>query len=218
MDGDKLEPRVRQLEELIRTVEGVSEQKKQEMLELVHQVSLHDPLTELPNRTLFARRFNEEAHRAARHGQPLAVLALDLDYLKRYNDMYGHLQGDRALIHVAYLLTRQRRPEDIVARIGGEEFDVVLPETDERGAVTVAEDILRRFRSHPINDYVGLPERAEATYFKKRTFRDLTMSIGVATCTPKTNSDALLLPADADKALYSAKEAGRDRYVVYRSR
>jgi diguanylate cyclase (GGDEF)-like protein len=156
-----------------------------------------DPLTRLQNRRGFEESFGVEVERARRHNRPLAVLLGDLDHFKRVNDRLGHKAGDAALVRVGGLLRAGRRRIDLVARAGGEEFAVILPETEERDAFLVAE----RMRT-----------AVEQEFADRRV--PITMSLGLATFPGHgTTADALL--SSADQALYAAKELGRNRTVIF---
>jgi diguanylate cyclase (GGDEF)-like protein/putative nucleotidyltransferase with HDIG domain len=156
-----------------------------------------DPLTGLLNRRALEELFNVELDRAQRGNRPMSVIVGDLDGFKAVNDRLGHQAGDLALCKLAEELGRWKRRIDMAARVGGEEFALLLPETDERGAFLVAERLRR------------------AT---QRTFADepvpITISFGIATY-PDHGSDAELLLRAADQALYAAKDLGRDRTVIY---
>jgi diguanylate cyclase (GGDEF)-like protein len=155
-----------------------------------------DPLTGLYNRRYFMRRLNEEVSRFQRHGSPLSVLVFDLDLFKEVNDAHGHDAGDRALQAIAAVLNEVRRATDVPARMGGEEFALLLPETDCSGATRLAERLRGRIADQPIVDADG------------NTF-NVTASVGVATITELANDAARLL-RHADQALYRAKESGRN--------
>jgi diguanylate cyclase (GGDEF)-like protein len=158
-----------------------------------------DPLTGLLNRRGFQNAFDLELERSRRSGRPCALLIGDLDHFKRVNDMFGHPAGDERLVRFAHLLEAGKRRIDAVARIGGEEFALVLPETDEHGAYVIAE----RLR-HSIRDAFGVEPVA------------LTVSFGVAAYPTHGASGDQLLGA-ADQALYVAKELGRDRTAIYKA-
>jgi diguanylate cyclase (GGDEF)-like protein len=154
-----------------------------------------DALTGLANRRELAERFDHEQERALRHGTPLALLVADLDHFKAVNDRHGHEQGDRVLRAVGQVLAEQCRSVDVVARLGGEEFAVLMPNTDLEGATDVAE----RLRRH-----VGRALAASPV--------PVTMSLGVAACPLASDLGGALRAADA--ALYDAKRRGRDRVAV----
>ena len=157
--------------------------------------ALTDELTKLPNRRALAQRFLQEMQRARRHHNSIAFLMIDLDHFKQVNDTYGHLNGDAVLAELATILTSGARESDVCARYGGEEFALILHETTEAGARTLAERIRAKV--------------AAATF---QGGLKLTISIGVAA----TDDPALFttLMEHADKALYAAKQGGRNQVRV----
>lgn len=158
-----------------------------------------DGLTEIPNRRYFLERLESEIARATRYESSVALLLLDLDNFKRINDKFGHQHGDRALRHVASVLTSDVvRRIDVIGRYGGEEFAVMLPETDFAGAMLVAERIRAALASTP----VVLGDTANVS---------LTTSIGVAVYPSEFVASLDALVSRADGALYHAKDAGRNR-------
>jgi diguanylate cyclase (GGDEF)-like protein len=152
-----------------------------------------DVLTGLLNRRGFNRCLHEELQRAGRSGRPLALVVGDLDRFKAVNDAFGHPAGDEALRRVGALLEATKRESDTVARIGGEEFGLVLPYTGREGARTMAERIRATVRSEFADQRV-----------------ELTASFGIAVFPEDGDSQDLLMRA-ADAALYEAKGLGRDR-------
>jgi diguanylate cyclase (GGDEF)-like protein/putative nucleotidyltransferase with HDIG domain len=156
-----------------------------------------DVLTGLVNRRGFEERFEVELERSRRSGRPLAVIVGDLDGFKEINDRFGHHRGDRALELVARALAQTVRRVDTAARVGGEEFALVLPDSDEGGAFMLAERVRRvlreTFSAWPVN---------------------LTISLGIASF-PRDGEDTEPLLRAADQALYAAKDLGKDRAVVY---
>ena len=164
--------------------------------------AIRDPLTGLYNRRYMQEFLERELHSARRKHRPLAVMMLDLDHFKRYNDSFGHSAGDQALAAVGEMLMRSVRAEDIACRYGGEEFILILPECSLRQALARAHEIRRRFRESSTQ-----PDRKTA---------DLSFSIGVAAFDETTDRGDLLLKF-ADDALYEAKRAGRDRVVAARA-
>ena len=155
-----------------------------------------DPLTGLLNHRAFQERVESEVARGQRYGRPLALVLLDLDYFKSINDAYGHQAGDAALMQAAGLLEDGARAGDVLGRIGGDEFALLLPETTAEDAFPIAERWAAEFRAAP----VGVAAH-------------LTMSAGICDLTHAKNSKELLQLADG--ALYWAKNQGRDTVVVY---
>lgn len=156
------------------------------------EASLTDALTGAHNRRGFDQRLADELERAARYKQPLSLLLMDVDLFKQHNDLFGHIAGDEVLKSVVRLLQSQVRATDTVARQGGDEFAVLLPNTGSESAIMMAE----RFR-------VAI-ERASWPG------KPVTVTVGAATLPPESTHGARLL-ALADQALYEAKEAGRNR-------
>jgi len=161
--------------------------------------SQHDDLTGLGNRRLLRIRLEDELHRADRFDQVVSVLAIDIDYFKSLNDRHGHPTGDASLRKLAGLMTRNLRRIDTIARIGGEEFVVLLPRTDAAAATGVGEKLRALVASTDFPGGEGQPEGR------------LTISIGVATKVRGETGAELL--ARADSALYEAKARGRDCVV-----
>lgn len=163
------------------------------------QLATTDSLTRLFNARAFNERLHEELRRAARYQEPLSVLTIDLDGLKRVNDQYGHEAGNAALRSVAAAIRSGLREIDVGARLGGDEFAVLAPRTNEESALVLAE----RLRA------------LMATGVNGATSRRTTISIGVASRVPPSGAPATpaALMAAADKALYRAKREGGDRVV-----
>jgi two-component system cell cycle response regulator len=157
-----------------------------------------DSLTQLANRRELEERFAAELERSTRTARPLSILVLDLDWFKEYNDRFGHSAGDRVLVMLAQALKRATRTSDVVARLGGEEFGVLAPETDETEAYLLSERL-----------------RAEVRSAFARETEKMTISCGVASFPIHGITSGELLHA-ADRALYEAKESGRDRSVVFK--
>jgi diguanylate cyclase (GGDEF)-like protein len=164
----------------------------------IFHVSTHDPLTGLLNRGALDAEFERESSRAARSGTPYSLVILDIDHFKRVNDEFGHPAGDRVLRGIAGVLASVLRPHDSLARWGGEEFAVLLPDADAVGAVQVAE----RMRA-AVDD---------AAFDTGRGSIRMTVSAGTATAPDGTGGMEALLAA-ADEALYRAKSAGRNRVI-----
>lgn len=156
-----------------------------------------DPLTGLPNRVALHEALERELERGKPDERPTSLLLFDLDRFKRVNDRYGVSEGDRVVRRVAALLEESTRIMDVVARSGGEEFAIVLPETDQHRAFLFAEELLDRLRK---------------AFSAPRI--ELTASVGVAT-SPGHASDLASLMTASDGALHAAKALGRDRAVIY---
>lgn len=171
-----------------------------ETMEALRLLATHDSLTGLLNRREFERIINEEHERAKRFGRSYAIVILDLDHFKNINDKYGHPAGDHVLKAVAKRIRQQLRSIDRIARIGGEEFAVVLTEVDHVTASEVARRIVETMGRTPITLTDG-------------TNLNVTVSAGSASM-PKNASDPVALVQVADKALYEAKANGRNRSVA----
>ncbi|SCG65229.1 diguanylate cyclase [Micromonospora coxensis] len=168
--------------------------------EEAQRLSLTDPLTGLWNYRYLRESLRREVERANRFGRMLSILALDLDRFKRVNDTYGHAAGDAVLAEFARRVRGEIREVDLAFRQGGEEFVLLLPETDARGAAIVAERLGSAVRDTPITvaDQLSIP---------------VTVSIGIAVYPDHASTGQEVLDA-ADEALYAAKAAGRDGYRV----
>jgi diguanylate cyclase (GGDEF)-like protein len=170
------------------------------MNKALERLALEDDLTGLANRRQFDLSLQEEFGRAMRNGVSLALVMIDVDHFKQYNDIYGHLAGDQCLRKVGRVIkAQQTRPGDLMARYGGEEVGILLPGADEAGAMAVAERIRLAVRQLGL-----LHEGNEAGI--------VTISAGVSAFVPIRDVDAAdKLMRAADKALYLAKAQGRDR-------
>ncbi|RBA23629.1 sensor domain-containing diguanylate cyclase [Herminiimonas fonticola] len=176
-----------------------------EHLNLVLQaLAMRDSLTGLANRRCFDDAISRELQRAARNKNSLALLMIDVDYFKKYNDTYGHPAGDACLKQIANAIrVAEKRSVDLVARYGGEEIIVMLPDCDAQGAVQIAENILSEVRALAI-PHSGNPRGI------------VTVSAGVAVLNPIENNDIPeTIIGMADKALYQAKSNGRDQVRLY---
>jgi len=174
-------------------------------IRVINHLSTTDQLTNIPNRRSFSIQMNKEWSRNMREEKPLGLLMLDIDRFKVFNDTYGHQLGDEALrIISATLKESLRRSSDFVARWGGEEFAVLLPNSDINGAWETADRIRKSIEQIPIPI-----SNEESTR--------LTVSIGVSSIvpTPDCNQEALFM--QADKALYAAKDAGRNKVLIFNS-
>lgn len=168
--------------------------------EILEKLALTDALTGLANRRAFVDAVEAELSRVHRFDRPASLLFLDLDEFKRVNDLYGHAVGDEVLAGFSQVLKRGCRRGDLAARIGGEEFGVLLPATSRVAAALVAERIRRSTESHPLGRGPEVP---------------VTVSIGVASTedSPEPYEPAELL-GRADAALYRAKAGGRNRVAA----
>jgi diguanylate cyclase (GGDEF)-like protein len=173
--------------------------------EELHRLARTDGLTGMDNRRTFEEAAEKEWRRAQRNDGSLAMLLIDVDSFKGFNDLYGHSAGDDALIAVARCITQEvRRPGDTAARYGGEEFAVLLPDTDEAGAICIAEKIRAAVQA------LALGHVASSHHV-------LTVSIGVATTQGEAFTTSRALVNAADQALYAAKDGGRNRVMSYRT-
>lgn len=163
-----------------------------------------DYLTGLYNRRFFMERFLEEMAWSVRYKEPLSIMMLDIDFFKKINDTHGHGCGDEILKQISSALLSVLRAEDIVARYGGEEFIILLPNTNHEGALTAAEKLRTT-----VQDKNFLCEGGDIRL-------SVTISIGVTTYNGETELSPDRLIGQADGALYSAKESGRNRVVVYK--
>jgi diguanylate cyclase (GGDEF)-like protein len=206
---DDLNEKYRRLLDDFRKLE-VEFQKTQRALEIreievksiliqAHELANIDALTFLPNRRKIIVELQEEIIRSDRYGAPLSISILDIDHFKKVNDTYGHTTGDETLRSVAARLREQIRHPDIIGRYGGEEFLIVLPNSEAKAAVEQASRLCRDIRNAQIevNDHI----------------LSVTISIGIAQYrVGQENWEGFL--HRADEALYKAKGNGRDRWAV----
>lgn len=165
--------------------------KLQEQLEYTNYIANHDKLTSLCNRYMFDESLDKEIKRAKRYAHPLSFIILDLDYFKDINDTYGHQTGDKILIELAGILLDNIRDIDIAARWGGEEFVIILPDTDNEQGSALAEKLRGIIQAHSFENKISL-----------------TCSFGVTSFRKDDTNDAIF--ARMDRALYKAKELGRN--------
>lgn len=188
----KVHERTAQLRDTMRDLEKANRK--------LSDLSLNDCLTGLHNRRYLDRMLPDLCAEARRTQQPVSMILMDADHFKQINDTWGHSFGDECLKRIADVLTRHiRRPRDLVARFGGEEFALVLPNTDAQGALNVCDRILEDMSTSPIKAPNNEPIR-------------ITLSAGVAELSPGEGEPALF--ARADEALYQAKALGRNRTEV----
>jgi diguanylate cyclase (GGDEF)-like protein/PAS domain S-box-containing protein len=184
------------------TERKAAEEKVQLLNAELERLALTDHLTNLYNRRYFMQHGAEEIKRANRNKQPLALLMLDIDDFKNVNDRCGHEAGDWALQQVAAALKASLRDTDIIGRLGGEEFGILLPNTPLHAAALLAE----RIRQSIAYMLLQMPEGA--------LISSITVSVGAAAFTDATTSIDDLL-RNADTAMYRAKNSGRNRVEVY---
>jgi len=204
-----LRDRRRMLRDLDAERNNLEDRVLQRTLELLmanaklEQLATTDPLTGIANRRKMTEQIAGELERARRFGHPLSLLMIDIDYFKRINDTFGHEVGDKAIVEVAKLLTESLRAIDMVARFGGEEFVVLMPETDSDVALLAAERLREAAGALRIAGESGAVVA-------------LTLSVGVASALANGSADTpSSLLVRADKALYRAKKEGRNRVVRY---
>lgn len=178
---------------------------RKDLEERLATLATRDGLTGLANRRHFDDLLQQEWRRAERDGTPVSLVMMDVDNFKKFNDQYGHQAGDSCLKAVARAIAAEaRRPADLAARYGGEEFVLLLPNTDEVGCALVAERIRQSLEALNLTHALNPPTKR------------VTLSIGGATGWPSAENQGNhpSLIAAADRALYAAKHAGRDRFVM----
>jgi diguanylate cyclase (GGDEF)-like protein/PAS domain S-box-containing protein len=196
-----------EVDSLVGFMFDISERKKTEeklvtLQKELEELSFKDGLTGVANRRMFDSILEREWANAQRHNQPLSLIMLDIDYFKQYNDHYGHIQGDDCLKRVGQALgSAAARSRDFFARFGGEEFVLVLPETDEKSAAQIAE----RCRS--------LIFKEQIPHEKSQVSQVLTISLGVGTIIPTHQEEPLGFIEEVDRRLYQAKQGGRNCIV-----
>jgi diguanylate cyclase (GGDEF)-like protein len=191
---------------LIRSNKSLMARLRQNMEELeqanrnLEQLANHDGLTGLLNNRCFREALDLEISRSQRYRHSFSLVFMDLDHFKRYNDTHGHLAGDQLLKELAELLRVNSRSVTVLARYGGEEFVALAPETPKKGALIYAERLRSKVAAHPFEGRESQP------------LGSVTISAGVATF-PEDATDSAALIECADRALYEAKESGRNRVV-----
>lgn len=184
------------------TERKAAEDKILQLQKELETLSYRDALTDIANRRTFDRILDVEWGKARACGEPLSLVMLDIDFFKQYNDTYGHPQGDLCLKQVAGLLDdTATRTRDLCARLGGEEFVMLLPGTNEEAAQNIAERFVRML------------SRAAIPHRNSRVSDVLTVSIGVATIVPGAHDTQYGFIELADRRLYAAKQGGRNRIV-----
>ena len=181
----------------------IATKKLKKLNKKLENVSYTDSLTNLHNRRYFNHVYDKELKRARRANNYITFMMLDIDFFKQYNDTYGHIEGDYALKTVAKVLKDTlKRPSDYVFRLGGEEFGILLTETDESSSAKLAREICDAIRDRELKH-----ETSKVNEF-------VTISIGVVCCIADDALDENILISRADEMLYEAKETGRDRYII----
>ena len=192
------------LEELLLRLRRVLKERqlgteRTRMMEKLQKLAITDGLTKLYNSRSFYTQLELEVDRFNRYKHPLALLLLDIDNFKEYNDSYGHLEGDKVLVRFSQIIKTCLRANDSAYRYGGEEFTVILPETNGDEAKTVAQRIRASLEAEKYKPIPGKVAR-------------ITISIGVTQCYPKEELSTFI--RRADKAMYLSKENGRNRVSV----
>lgn len=190
----------KQLQELTQKIVHLDAESKELKTKLIvaHSKATRDPLTNLPNRLAYDETLSNEIARWKRYSAAFSLLIWDIDLFKNINDTYGHKAGDKTLIIIANLLSKYCRESDFVARIGGEEFVMVLPSTDEQSALVLA-DKIREIIAH-----TGFNSNGQKI--------NITISCGISQYRETDNQETLF--ERADQALYKAKKTGRNRCLI----
>ncbi|WP_291375446.1 GGDEF domain-containing protein [Acinetobacter sp. UBA6720] len=197
-----------EVDSLVGFMFDISERKRQEqeletLKKQLEEYSYQDGLTGIANRRFFEDCYQREWLNAQREQKPLTLMLLDIDYFKQYNDYNGHILGDACLKQIAQLLKKNvSRPRDLVARFGGEEFVLVLPDTSQDAAIEIVERILQSIRT------------ADICHSSSPLDQRLSVSLGVKTIVPMFNHDKMTFLKEVDRNLYLAKEQGRNGYVI----
>ncbi|MBR0684914.1 diguanylate cyclase [Bradyrhizobium manausense] len=190
-----------EIDGVVAVIRDMTEQK--DLQDKLASLATTDGLTGLANRRAFDERLADEWARARRDGTQLSLLLIDVDHFKKFNDHYGHLAGDGCLRALGRILSATaRRPADLAARYGGEEFAVLLPNTGPDGCAEVGEGIRQALHDLAMLHAQNPPSRL------------VTVSVGAATSLPSQVTESSTLVAAADRALYTAKDSGRDRLVM----
>jgi len=185
-----------------RVLEARALRIKAQETEYYRDLSNRDELTKISNYRHFSYVLQLEIERQLRYHRPLTLLIIDIDDFKKCNDTHGHLTGDLVLVKVASLLTTQIRGCDFVARYGGDEFTIILPEISEKEALAVCRRIMKSI------------EQCEFQSFEKENIGPLSVTIGIASF-PQNADDSKDLIEKADKAMYAGKRAGKDCICIF---
>ena len=190
-----------QLSSMVR-IKQLQDELKTKVVEL-DKLASTDPLTGLYNRRLFFQRLDEEVSRAVRHVSPITLVFLDIDLFKEVNDNYGHQAGDLVLKQLAIIMTRLLRASDVLGRVGGEEFMILLPDTPAKPGLEVAQRLRKKVE--------------ESTFSYSGQTIQLTISAGVYHVSNPKALEVDELVKRADNALLEAKNSGRNHVVFYNS-
>jgi len=193
-------PLTDQLEQLVtrvQTMEKEAEENRASLRRHRHK-AMHDPLTQLPNREAYEERLEHEVQRWQRYGHPLTLAVCDVDHFKRINDQFGHQAGDRVLKVISRAIGRRLREVDFFGRYGGEEFVILMPETDSEAALKVLDEVRTAL--------------AETAFHYRQEPLTVTVSIGLAQFQEGETGGKVF--GRADRALYAAKSAGRNRCQI----
>lgn len=193
----QLEAQLEQLNSRVHGMESEGENLRKRLQEK-HEQAVRDPLTGLHNRLAYDERVIQEFARWKRYGQPMVLMMIDIDHFKKINDSYGHKAGDKALILIANQIQSNLRESDFLARFGGEEFIVLMPETDLKSAVIAADKLLKAV------------EQCQFHYQNAQV--DITISAGLAQLRTDDTTESLF--QRADDAMYRAKQAGRNQCLL----
>ncbi|MBW8011932.1 MAG: diguanylate cyclase [Chloroflexi bacterium] len=188
------------------SVRDITDRKQAEAERLramkLEQIAITDPLTKIYNRRFFNEAAEKEIERAKRSGSSLSVIVFDIDHFKNVNDTYGHSTGDQVLINIVNICKRNVRSMDLFARFGGEEFVIMMPETDINSAQETAQRLREIVAEKPITK-------------SDKTDVSVTISPGIANWDSEKSLNILALLDRADQALYQSKEAGRNRVTIW---
>ncbi len=174
---------------------------------LVKEMAIKDGLTGLYNRRYFDEQITNELNRAKRYHSNVSFLVLDIDHFKKVNDTHGHLNGDQILKELARIICESARKIDVAVRYGGEEFVIILPETDINGAMVIAERLRKKIENHPFRLIASDLETPQEIH--------ITVSIGVSQALPSSKITAQELIEQGDRAMYTAKKTGRNKVVSF---
>ncbi len=173
-----------------------------EQIQIVEHDSLTDVLTGIGNRRSFDNYFSNEWKRSIRINSSFSLIMLDIDFFKRFNDLHGHAEGDRCLKKIAYICEQcLSRPADLITRYGGEEFTVILPDTDIEGANTIAQEL------------ISAVQNSQIPHGDSSASEFVSISLGVNSCQPNVKSDSSYFLHHTDQLLYKAKENGRNQII-----